>query len=85
MGKDTSISLGEHFEGFIASQVETGLYGSRSEVVRATLREMEERQRRAATLDLMERRMADIDAGRTRPAKRALKQMADKLGLHLDK
>ncbi|MBL4770595.1 MAG: type II toxin-antitoxin system ParD family antitoxin [Planctomycetes bacterium] len=84
MGKNTSISLGAHFEGFIASQVETGLYGNRSEVVRAALREMEERQRRAETLELMERSMADIDAGRTRPAKKALKQIADKLRLHLD-
>jgi putative addiction module CopG family antidote len=85
MGKNTSISLGDHFEGFIASQVETGRYGNRSEVIRAALREMEERQRKAATLELMERSLADIHAGRTRPAKQALRQIAADLGLSLDR
>ena len=85
MGKNTSISLGDHFEGFIASQVQTGRYGNRSEVIRAALREMEERQRKAATLELVERSMADIDAGRTRPAKQALREIAAELGLTLDR
>jgi len=85
MGKNTSISLGDHFEGFIASQVVTGRYGNRSEVIRAALREMEERQRKAATLELMQRSMADLDAGRTRPAKQALREIAADLGLSLDR
>jgi putative addiction module CopG family antidote len=85
MGNHTSVSLGEHFEGFIARQVETGRYGNRSEVIRAALREMEERQRKAATLELMERSMADIDAGRTRSAKQALREVAADLGLSLDR
>lgn len=85
MGKNTSISLGDHFEGFIASQVETGQYSNRSEVVRAALRDMEERQRKAETLALMQRSMADIDAGRTRPAKQAIREIADELGLSLDR
>jgi putative addiction module CopG family antidote len=85
VGKNTSVSLGDHFEGFIASQVETGRYGNRSEVIRAALREMEERQRKAATLELMERSLADVDAGRTRPAKQALREIAADLGLSLDR
>lgn len=44
MGKNTSISLGDHFEGFIVAQIETGRFGNRSEVVRAALRDMEERE-----------------------------------------
>lgn len=50
MGKNTSISLGEHFESFIVSLIETGRFGNRSEVVRSALRDMEEREHRLANL-----------------------------------
>jgi len=50
MAKNTSIILGDHLEGFISEQIEAGRYGSVSEVVRASLRLLEEHEQKVEAL-----------------------------------
>lgn len=50
MPKNTSITLGEHFDSFIAQQIADGRYASVSEVVRAALRLLEDNENKIATL-----------------------------------
>ena len=50
MAKNTSITLGDHFDAFIAGQVESGRFGSASEVVRAGLRMLENTETRLKIL-----------------------------------
>ena len=50
MAKNTSISLGNHFDEFVTRQITTGRYGSASEVIRAGLRKLEDEERKLETL-----------------------------------
>jgi antitoxin ParD1/3/4 len=53
MSKNTSITLGEHFDGFISKQINDGRFASASEVVRAGLRMLEDNEKKIATLRLL--------------------------------
>ncbi|UUO22444.1 type II toxin-antitoxin system ParD family antitoxin [Colwellia sp. M166] len=50
MAKNTSVTLGDHFDQFIKQQLNTGRYGSASEVVRAGLRVLEDQEAKLLNL-----------------------------------
>lgn len=50
MARNTSVTIGDHFNSFISEQVRTGRYGSASDVVRAGLRLLEEHEGRVKAL-----------------------------------
>lgn len=51
MARNTSFSLGDVFDSFLTEQVESGEYGSATEVVREALRDMMEQKKKQAWLD----------------------------------
>ena len=50
MGKNTSVSLGDHFEEFVDKRVSTGRFKNASEVIRAGLRLLEEEENKIVSL-----------------------------------
>ena len=52
MGKNTSVSIGNHFEGFIETSIINGRFNNASEVVRAGLRLLEDEENKIVNLRL---------------------------------
>ena len=50
MAKNTSILLGDYFDGFISKQIKSGKFSSASEVVRAALRMFEHEESKKTQL-----------------------------------
>ena len=64
MAKNTSITLGDHFDGFCSAQIGAGRYSNVSEVVRAGLRPLEEHEQKVEALRrALEEGAASGDAG----------------------
>jgi antitoxin ParD1/3/4 len=61
MNRNTSISLGNHFDSFIQSRISTGRFKNASEVVRAGLRLLEDEENKI--LALREAIQEGIDSG----------------------
>ena len=50
MGRNTSISLGDHFESFIENSINDGRFNNASEVIRAGLRLLEDEENKIISL-----------------------------------
>jgi len=74
MPRNTSVTIGNYFETFIAEQLKEGRYGSASEVVRAGLRLLEEQESRIRQL-----RAALIEGEESGFVEYSLKEFMDSL------
>ncbi|HBH28209.1 MAG: type II toxin-antitoxin system ParD family antitoxin [Desulfofustis sp. PB-SRB1] len=74
MHKNTSVTLGAHYEKFIADQVSRGHFGTTSEAIRAGLQLLEEREIKKALL-----RQALVEGEESGKADYCLKAILDTL------
>lgn len=74
MQKNTSITLGKHFDAFISQQIKSGRYASASEAIRAGLRLLEERE---IKLNALRRAMEDGEL--SGPAEYSLENLTKEL------
>ena len=77
-----TLNLPERWESFLASQIGSGRYASREEVMDEALRLLEARIRdEAETLEGIQRGIADVDAGRTLPVAESFSEIRTSLSL----
>ncbi|HYO26602.1 MAG TPA: hypothetical protein VEQ85_16795 [Lacipirellulaceae bacterium] len=87
------ITIPSDFEAFVAARVSEGRFSSaeqyictliRDDQIEAKYEELSAAEM-AESLAAIDRGMADVAAGRTKPVREALREIADKLGLQLDR
>ena len=71
MPRNTSVTLGEHFEGFITTKINEGRFESKSEAVRAGMRLLEEHEQKFDAL-----RLAIAEGDASGESNRTLKEIA---------
>lgn len=74
MSRTTSFSLGEHFDRFVAAEIDSGRYATASEVVREALRLMEQRKAQTEAL-----RQALVDGEQSGPGRPLTRGVMDEI------
>ena len=74
----TSIALSPHFEQFIRQQIESGRYNNVSEVIRAGLRALEDREQEVKLEELRLAIRAGVESGEGKPAAEVFARLAKK-------
>ena len=74
----TSVSLTPYFEAFIREQIESGRYNNTSEVIRAGLRALEEREQQIKVDALQKAVNAGISSGESKNAEEVFGRLSQK-------
>lgn len=74
----TSVALSSHFENFIREQIDSGRYNNVSEVVRAGLRVLEEREQQLKLDGLRAAVDAGVNSGKGRSAEEVFGRLSEK-------
>ncbi|OON33529.1 addiction module antitoxin [Izhakiella australiensis] len=74
----TSVALSPYFEAFIREQIESGRYNNTSEVIRAGLRALEEREQQMKLESLQKAVNAGINSGESRNAEEVFGRLSRK-------
>lgn len=81
-----SADLGKNLENYVQELVETGRYGSKSEVLREGIRLIQERETQQEALKaLVQQGLADIEEGRTLAAEDVFARLKSKYQAMVDK
>jgi antitoxin ParD1/3/4 len=78
MPRNTSVTLGEHFENFITTKIAEGRFESKSEAVRAAMRLLEEHEQKVDAL-----RIAIKEGEQSGESERTLREIAREAKLEL--